>query len=361
MENKGVLESTTEELYDAMAKAARAEGTLRFYDGASGQRLTISRYLYDLLKKKTGVEIDWYTIGPGQTPPAIWNEEHSGGLKFDVLHALDVAEIWYPLKKRKRLMAYVPPEAAVLRKGMSDPDGYFHLCAGTADAPLYNPDRLTPGELPKSFQDLLQPRWKDRLVVPDVNYMEPGRYLLAWMYAKYGPEYIVALAGQNPKSPSNGRAAIEFITKGEADIVVQTGAARYVEARKKGDRIAYFVMEEGAFYKESYLGINAQTKKPNLSKLFVRWLLSPEAQRIFVEADFDPARTDITTPDWYFPFAKYEQEGKLLGDKSPYWVNIQQRYRHIAVKTYLDALRGFGLYSFQKLVERVPGMPGDGY
>ncbi|MBI2987671.1 MAG: extracellular solute-binding protein [Deltaproteobacteria bacterium] len=364
MENKGALESNTDELYEAIAKAARVEGTIRFYDGWTGGRLAICRSLYDFFLKKTGVEIDWYTSGPAQTPPLVWNEDYSGELRFDVMHTSDVAGVWYPLKERRRLMAYVPPEAVALRKGTSDPDGYFHFSSGTAHVPMYNPDRLTPSELPKSFKELVQPRWKNRLAIPDPNSMEPVRYLLAWMYAKYGPEYIVALAGQNPKVPLEGRAAVELVTKEEVDVLVETGAPRCVEARKKGEPIAYFVMEEGAFYKEGYVGINAQTKKPNLSKLFVRWLLSLEAQKIIVDGDFDPARTDITTPDWYFPFAKYEQEGKLLGDKSPYWVDIQQRYRHIAVKTYLDALRDTDLriFRFQKLVDRVPGkVHGDGY
>ena len=374
MENqasRGAPESNIEELYDAIAKAARAEGTLRYYDGGlGGPKLSSGRAVFDFFRKKTGVEVEWFTAGPEAMITRIWNEAYSGDLKFDVLHGYDLAWLWLDLKDQRRLMKYVPPEAAALCKGTSDPDGYFHHFSGALCVSMYNPDKLTPGELPRSYKDFVQPRWKDRICTPDWIYsrnplMVP---LLTWLYALHGPEYLTALAGQNLRYTPEPNPVINLLKKGEADLMMGAGAPRYVEARKNGEPIAYFTLEEGVFHRLTYVGINAQTKKPNLSKLFVRFLLSREVQKIRVEADFESSRTDVAAPNWYPPIAKLEQDGKLFSDSMPYWVDIQKRYRHIALDTYINALDKFGkvtgesTHPFQNLVERVPGkIRGDGY
>jgi iron(III) transport system substrate-binding protein len=338
----------TEALCDDILKASRGEGTLRYYDGAFGGRL--GKKIYDFFRKKTGVEIEWFTSSSAQAISLFWNAAYSGELELDVLHMQDVTDVWYPLKARNYLLAYTPPEAMALRKG-SDPDGYFHRFSGAAHVSLYNPDKLNLEDLPKNFRDLLQPHWKNRLAVPSPSHMEPVKSLLAWMYAKCGPEYLLDLASQHPKTPTDGRSATQLIAKGESDILVDVGTPRYVEARKSGERVAYFVMEEGAFYKETYLGINSRSRNPTLSKLFVRFLLSPEVQGLLVEEGFDPARTDVTTPEWYFPFVKYDNEGKLIGDSSSYWVDIQNRYREIAERTYTYALIDPEALRFQKMTK----------
>ncbi len=366
---RGALESNSEGLYDAIKKAAGEEGILRYYDGGlGGPKLSSGRAVFDFFRKKTGVEIEWYTAGPEPMITRIWGEAYSGELKFDVLHGYDLAWLWYPLKERKSLMSYVPPEAAALRKGTSDPDGYFHHFSGALCVAIYNPNTFTPSELPKSYKDLLQPRWKDHLLAPDWIYhrnplMVP---LLTWLYALYGPEYITALARQNVKFLPEPRSAVDILNKGEPYIIMGTGAPRYIEGKRKGESLAYLLMEEGVFHRQTYLGINAQTKKPKLSKLFVRFLLTPEVQKIRVESDFEPSRTDVAAPDGYPDTSKYEQEGKLFSDSSTYWVDIQKRYRHLARETYIDALefgyvRGESIHPFRNLVDRVPGIRGDGY
>ena len=191
---------------------------------------------------------------------------------------------------------------------------------------------------------------------------------LTWMYALYGPDYITDLASQNLKITPDTRSAVDRIKKGESDVLVAGGAPRYVEGRKKGEPIDFFVYDDGVYHRRTYLGINAQTKKPMLSKLFVRFLLSREVQKIRVENDFEASRTDVAAPDGYPDTAAYEREGKLFSDASPYWVDIQRRYRHLALDTYINALDKFGkvtgesTHPFQRLLERVPGkVRGDGY
>ncbi len=365
------IASGTEEFYDAIAKASRAEGTLKYYDGGlGGPKLSSGRALFDFFRKKTGVEVEWYTAGPQPMITKVRNEAYSGELKFDVLHGYDVPWLWYPLKERKNLMQYVPPEAAALRKGTSDPDGYFHHFSAATLVSIYNPNTLTPSELPKSYKDLLQPRWKDHLLAPDWIYTRNPLMLpwLTWMYVLYGPEYITALAGQNVKLLPEPRSAIDILNRGEGYIILGTGAPRYIEAKRQGEPVACFIMEEGVYHRRTYVGINAQTKKPNLSRLFVRFLLSRDAQKIRVENDFEASRTDVPLPDGYPDTSKYEQEGKLFSDSLAYWVDIQTRYRHIALETYMDALDNFGYvtgestHPFRNLVERVPGkIRGDGY
>lgn len=360
------IEAGTQEFYKAIADAFRAEGRLTYYDGAYGGRLKPRRLLYDLLKKKTGVEpIDWYTAGQEQMITKVHNEAHTGELKFDVLQAQDYA-LWRRLRNMNSLLSYKPPESAVLPKGTSDPGWHFIHLSSSTHVPMYNPKRFKPSDMPKSWEDFLDPRWKGRICHLALGQRIPLFRYFAWMYSLFGPDYLVALAGQTPKEAKIGDLLMDLLEKGEADLQLTVGAPRYIEAKRQGKSIAYFIPQEGVWYMRSYVGINGSTSKPNLARLFVRFLLSREAQEIVVASDFEAARRDIKwLPDGYPPLDKLEAEGKLIGDSSPVWIDAQDRYQAIGMETFQDALSAQvdrRTLNFQRMVDRVPGqLPGDGY
>jgi iron(III) transport system substrate-binding protein len=360
------VEAGTPQFYKAIAAAARAEGPLTYYDGAYGGRLKVHRLLYERLAEKTGSEvIDWYTGGQEQMIVKVANQVHSGNLQFDVLQAQDFA-IWRTLRHGQHLLSYFPPELSSLRMGASDPQGYSHHVSGSTHVPMYNPKRLSPDQLPKSWDEFLKPRWKDRICFLAVNQRVPIHRLFAWLYAVHGPEYIVGFAGQRPKEAKIGDLLMDLLESGEADLIVTVGAPRIIEAKRQGKSIEYFIPKEGVWYMRSYVGINARTTKPTLAKLFIRYLLSKEAQQILVENDFEAARTDMrATPEGYPPIEQLEKEGRWWGDSSPFWIDAQDMYQRVAFETYQDAILALNdkrTLNFQRLVDRVPGeLPGDGY
>jgi iron(III) transport system substrate-binding protein len=146
----------------------------------------------------------------------------------------------------------------------------------------YNTDHVRPTEAPRRVEDLLNPKWKGRIAsTPYAAHFEAlavrpewGREKLLEFVAKLSPHLGGLLrCGENQRITSG-----EFIMLG-----VDCGSYYVRLERAKGAPLAQVLPENGSGIFFWYMGVPQTAGNPNLAKLFINTVLSPDGQRLFYE------------------------------------------------------------------------------
>ncbi|MBF8265045.1 MAG: hypothetical protein HW384_909 [Dehalococcoidia bacterium] len=204
-----------------------------------------------------------------------------------------------PILQQKDVWAYNP---------RLDPEGIIIGAAPGILTSFVNTSLIKAGEEPKSFRELLNPKWKggkigipSPVTAPAVNYVYVFR-------KEYGldDDYFRHLIKQEPKIFPTIRDAEAAVARGETHLIMATSDAGLAPYVKEGAPIKAIEME-GGIVGNIVPGI-ALVKKaphPNAARVFVNWLLSAEGQRVYAQAKVGfSMRKDV--PDFSAPALKIQ-------------------------------------------------------
>ncbi len=140
----------------------------------------------------------------------------------------------------------------------------------------------------KSYQDLLNPKWKDAIVMNDPSKPSfAGQWFQAFGFEIMNLDYMRALVKQNPTIVDDKRTPVDWIARGKYAIAIAATPEIVKEFIDSGAPLLRLPLMKEVTYASSGGGNIAVMNKrphPNATKLFVNWLLTKEAQAIFSEA-----------------------------------------------------------------------------
>ncbi len=137
---------------------------------------------------------------------------------------------------------------------------------------------------PKSFQDLLKPEWKKKIILIDPRTSSPGKGLLIWSYGVYGKDKFAGfwekLKGNVLTTPASWDEAYNMFLTGEAPIVLSyaTSPAYHFE-NEKTEKYKAFIPSEGGFRQIEGAGILKGTKNQELAQKFLDFMLTEKFQK----------------------------------------------------------------------------------
>jgi iron(III) transport system substrate-binding protein len=258
----------------------------------------------------------------------------SGGVTtYQVLH---VAKVFDPIKP-----ALLLPEINDTSKWYqgkhhyADPEGQYvfsYVGSATYGSVSYNTNLADPKEF-KSYWDLLNPKWKGKIISRDIRVPGPGsgNARLFYYLPDVGPSFIRKLYGemgvtlfrdyrQGTDWLAVGKAAICFFC--EADISKQQGLPV--------DTFGPRVFKEGGGLVQQFgtLALVNRAPHPNAAKVFINWLLSRKGQMVLqknmlkTENPADSLRIDIPKDD--LPVLTRRVDGvKYLDTSRPEWQDMK--------------------------------------
>lgn len=189
------------------------------------------------------------------------------------------------LKAKGLLMEYKPHNVANMvdsLKAYNDKDGQYWVTAAALMLVTYNESEVKPGEAPKNWTDLLDPKWKGKVSIGHPAY---SGYVGTWvvlMNKLYGWDYFTKLEKNQPQI---GRSVNDTVTMLNAkERVVAAGPeATTLLSRDKGNPLAVVYPTDGALLMVSPSGIPKNAPSPNAGKLYMEFLLSKEAGEVQVK------------------------------------------------------------------------------
>jgi iron(III) transport system substrate-binding protein len=186
-----------------------------------------------------------------------------------------------------------------LRQGFADADGYLSGYYAAGYALIYNTNRVRPNEVPRSYADLLNPRWKGRLVMDREEYD-----WLAGMIEVMGESKAVSyfkrlVEEQNLKFQRGHNLITQLVAAGEHDILVDGYAQQALQFKTKLAPIDFVFLNPTVVKPPSVVAIGSKAPHPHAAALLVDYHLSKEAQEMMAQKLFYwTARRDVKwTPD----------------------------------------------------------------
>ena len=271
-----------------IVEGARKEGRVVFYTSLTLQE--IDQVAAPFMKKYPFVKVDPFRGNSEQLLQKIAIEARAGRPQHDVAQ-FDAFEEWQ-LQKLGLLENYKSPEAKNYPAAYKDADGAWTAVYLNYIVLGYNPKMVKEAELPKQWEDLLQPRWKGSKFAMDrdegVWYGGLSQY--------WGPEradkFMKALAGQDPSMRKGHTLIATFLSSGEFPLGL-VYAHRVEEMKSKGASIDWTPLDP-IIVTPNLLAMGKKTAHPNASKLFIDFLLSVEGQTILQKQQHrTPANPDL--------------------------------------------------------------------
>jgi len=162
----------------------------------------------------------------------------------------------------------------------------------------YNTSLAKPEEF-RSFDDLLDPKWKGKIGISDPRTPGSGSSIWAYMYQIKGEEYLRKLVNQKMFVARDLRLLAESLAKGKITLTLGIGYSEALPFIRAGLPVnAFPTPKEGVYATGGYghLTILKNPPHPNATKVFINWLLGKEAQDIFSRAMGAPTRRlDVDT------------------------------------------------------------------
>ncbi|MEO6960026.1 MAG: extracellular solute-binding protein [Burkholderiaceae bacterium] len=273
--------------------AARKEGPVVIWH--ADQEADVVEFL-KVFTKKTGIQTVQQRLLPGAALPKLLTELRMGATDVDVYDTSD-AGLMEQLRKQGHLLRYESPElAAYAPQYKSNPVGFwaaYYINIGTI---MYDPRYVQPDTAPKTWLDLLDPRWKGQVGFQNAS---AGTQYTWWYLLKdiLPKDYWDHLAAQKPRAYSSSTQIVTDMHNGNLKIGGKVSSFQYVKSKRLKQPIEIVFPPEGAPAQSQVVGIIGPTKRPNAAKAYVNFLLSQEGQQSWNQIQGSPsARTDVDYP-----------------------------------------------------------------
>lgn len=289
-------------------EGAKKEGEVIWYGGGSSEiDETLGK---NFSKKYPFLQAKKFRIQSQRLLIRFEAESKAGKHVADIVRTTD----WYIdiFKKKGLLLKYESPERKFFPNELKDPDGHYTALYKFLHALAYNTRLVRKQDLPRSYDDLLDPKWKDNLGVEDAAYVWFVNLLKIKGEAQ-GIEYMKKLARQNVSLRSGTTFLANLVATGEIPLVLDLYAYNVERLKQKGAPIDWHVLEP-AIVHTVVGGINKNAPHPNAAKLFMDYLLSEEGQKTYLSESLEPARTGIDAP-WVPKGIKLHINNPEIGDR----------------------------------------------
>ncbi len=270
-----------------LVEAAKKEGEIVWY---TSMAIDQSKVVVDRFHKKyPEITPTLYRSGGGALMNKVLTEARTGRYAFDVVGGR--GEMIQAFKEKNLVASYHSPETRTIDPDLFDKDGYWYTYYVVPTALGYNTNLVKKDEVPRTYEALLDPKWKGKKISMDNEaYLLLQGLISAWGREK-AIDYMKKLAAQDPVLSRGNTVRVTTTGAGEYPVVI--AYAHAIEREKfKGAPIEWVALEP-AVVEIDPLMVGSKAPHPNAARLFLDFLLSKEGQEMLVEFQRIPVRSDV--------------------------------------------------------------------
>jgi len=266
----------------ALIEAAKKEGKVVWY---TSMALPSSTALADLfMKKYKGIEVEVHRTGSQRVLQRVMQEVSAGIKNADVIHTSDAGH-FVLLKEKGLLMRYVPKGSESFPDGFKDKAGFYYGMRATLSPIAYNPKIISEKEAPRTWKDLLDSKWRGKMVTAHPGYSGVIMTHVLALVNVYGWEYFRELAKNKLHLVQSANDPAGVVASGERPVGVNGTEYFYYKMMKQGNPIQIVYPKEGIPLIVSPTAIAKDAPHPNAAKLFTDFIFSKEAQQMLADKE----------------------------------------------------------------------------
>lgn len=333
---KGIRLLTTLLLATAIAGCGDGRTPLVLYSPHGRDLLMLVEETFEA--RRPEVDVRWLDMGSQEVFDRVRSE--SANPQADVWFG-GPAMILAQGAKDGLLEPYRPEWAAAIPAASRNPDDLYFGLYRTPPVLVYNEDVLTPEEAPHDWDDLLDERWRDRVLIRDPLASGTMRTIFGMILARsvtatgdpeQGFAWLRGLDAQTREYVHNPALLHQKMIRQEG-LVTMWELTDILFQRLRGAPLGYCFPTSGSPVINDSIALVRGGRHPEEARAFIDWIGSREAQRLAAEKAFRlPARTDLTAeelPAWareaLAALVTAELDWELVERHGAEWMNTWDR------------------------------------
>ena len=273
-----------------LIEGAKKEGELTIYTSAQATDLGA---VVDAYEKKYGVKVSMWRASSEKVLQRAVAEARANR------HSMDVAETNGPemesMHREKILQAVKSPHHADLIPQALRPHGEWVGTRLNVFVQAYNTKAVSQQDLPRRWEDLLDPKWKGKLCIE-----QEDSDWLAGMFGEIGEakgtKLFKEIVAKNGISVRKGHTLLaQLVVSGEIPLALTVYNYKAEQLRGKGAPIGWFAIGD-AIARPNGVGVARAAPHPHAAVLFYDFEISEEGQKILAKRDFVPTSRKVDTP-----------------------------------------------------------------
>ncbi|MCP3369572.1 ABC transporter substrate-binding protein [Bradyrhizobium cajani] len=274
----------------ALVAAAKAEGKLTFYTsflGAPFHLVAIKSF-----EKKYGIPVEMLDVRASELRERLRTEQAAGRFIGDVIQNGAATMI------RSQRDGELQPHGGIANTSRLSP----RQAATDVVVPSYilaygilvNTTQVKPADEPKSWKDLLDPRWKGKIQSDDMRALGGGQVMFSVLQDAFGRDYHEKLAAQQPIFSRDVGNDERRVARGEFPMRIPQLFSNTTVL--KGLPVKLIIPQEGVPYIRFDMALLRNAPHPNAARLFINHYLSDEVQLIYANAGLIPVVDQLEGP-----------------------------------------------------------------
>ena len=276
---------------DRIVAGAKKEGTLTLYTTIAEKDLPA---IVGPFEKKYGIKVNTWRAGTDKVLQRSVAEHAAKKYDVDAIHF--GAPEMEALAREKVLAPVESPVQKDLLPGSVPAHKAWTSTILSVWVQAYNTNALRKEDLPKTYRDLANPKYKGKLGIEAKNDDWFATIVHLMGGEKEGVKFFQDVVAANGMSPRSGHTLLtNMVVSGEVPLALTVYNYMPEQAKKKGAPIDWIALEP-AVARANAVGVAAKAPHPNAALLFYEYILGPEGQKAMVSVDYVPTNTKVESP-----------------------------------------------------------------
>ena len=272
--------------------AAKREGQVVWYTSTP---VEAAQKIARLFEEGTGIRVELFRSGGSAVMSRFSQELNAGRVAVDLLTTSDPATSAL-LGKRGVFVAFRPKNFEKIPEPAKEPSGQFIAQRLNMLGMFAREDRVAAADMPRAWSDLVNPKYKGKLVMPDPSFTALQLMVVGTLSKLYGWSFYEKLRANETMIVQGHQQVSDVLKRGERVIAAEGLDSYAYDDRKAGHKIVTIYPTDGTFAVPSPSAVVKGGPNPNAAKAFAEFMIGDAVQKMFPGEGIYAARIDVSPP-----------------------------------------------------------------